>query len=100
MDIAFKEINSKYEECEYELEKNRDKSFKLERQLEDAFSKLSSIQKTKMTSDLNINSAVESNNISISNFKSEKGSNITDKQVYSKLYINIYKSLLYDYDLK
>jgi hypothetical protein len=88
LDIAFKEINSKYEECEYELEKSRDKSFKLERQLEDAFNKLSIIQKTKMTLDHNVNSSIESSNISISNFKSEKGTNITDKQVYIKLFIS------------
>ena len=81
MDIAFKEISSKYDESEYELEKARDKSFKLDRQLEETLIKFNNFQKRNMISNTSANSCVEANQFSIPNIKTDKSSNITEKQV-------------------
>ena len=80
LDISLKEISSKYDESEYELEKARDKAFKQERQLEEALIKINNFQKKDILCNTGVHLGIESNN---SHLVKERNSNISEKQVYA-----------------
>ncbi len=80
LEISLKDISSKYDESEYELEKARDKTFKQERQLEEALIKINNFQSKDVLCNTGVNLGIESIN---SHLAKEKNTNISEKQVYS-----------------
>lgn len=94
LENEIKELNNRNDETEYELEKTRDKAFRLDRQLADTMTKLTNLQKANIITNSNSNhNHVDqnghnnnnnnniNNNSNNSNQRNDKLQNLTDKQV-------------------
>lgn len=95
LETEIKDLNNKTDETEYELDKIRDKAFKLDRQLAETLVKLSNIQKQSSSSSMNVNHHLDqnghiiyhnninqnSNSTNSSNNSANRSNNLSDKQV-------------------